>query len=283
MEQQQSEIETESSGVVEYTSQDVGDKLVDLNDNFSVYVYGQRRSGKTYCINHILDRIDERGIEYEFVALFSNTAANEEQWKQITPGFKFDAYDSEVVGQYIGEQRRRMEHNNAAEDIDKEEVPRIMIILDDCMSDKTVAHDTNLESLYTMGRHLNIDVITLVQDKKGCRPRIRGNSDLIIAFRSLSMIDREDLIRSFLAVTKVGREAFKLGVDFYEEVFRGHKHAALVVFLANSAGAADISDYAGRMLCPPKPPKHYDMGHNKYYKGGVMHEKAGVGVLKPLE
>ena len=115
-----------------------------------------------------------------------------------------------------------------------------------------------LGSLYFHGRHLNIDVISILQDPKALPPKVRNNSDIIVAFRSMNMLHRKDLIESYLSCAP-GREAYKAGEAYYEQVF-STKHSALIIDLAHSAGCKDFHEFAWRCEAPSEPPERYTMG-----------------------
>ena len=61
---------------------------------------------------------------------------------------------------------------------------RVLLVMDDCMSDKNWVKDPNILELFFNGRHYHISFMLTMQYSKGLPPEMRGNLDYIFLLAS---------------------------------------------------------------------------------------------------
>jgi hypothetical protein len=148
----------------------------DILDDFTILSIGRRRSGKTYTSRWILYHLRHR---YPFAIVITGTKVNN-FWAQYIPQeFIYHVDDmGSVLETILTRQQTILENPHLGID------PRMIVILDDVMTDKyKVRFSVPLSTIFTNGRHLKILLMVNVQDPRGVGPDLRENTDLAIVFR----------------------------------------------------------------------------------------------------
>lgn len=157
----------------------------DLPENFLLLMYGVRRCGKSTMLEHMLYTMRKRLKDYK-VYLFSSTASvDKDQYQYIPPDFKFTKIKKldDELAEILEDQETLLTSLKGEARKKAEERNRILIIMDDCVSEKIVRTSENLGYLAVAGRHVAVSVIILSQVIAGSGsvpPIVRTQADAII-------------------------------------------------------------------------------------------------------
>lgn len=183
-----------------------------LPNNFSSIIYGQRRSGKTTWVSWFLYWFQCRFRE---LYVFSSTAFNGHyqefapEW-HVFPRFREDILQMIIENQKAimgvecvggtscagdGQFSKQRFKTNSKSFIDKRP---ICIILDDVLDTiKDLRRSVALNTVFSMGRHLNMAVIVCTQYPTALPPSFRMNVDLAVIFNTHSFKVRDIVFRDY--------------------------------------------------------------------------------------
>jgi len=219
-----------------------------LPENFSMIIYGRRRSGKTFQLRHMVNSIKKRFTD---VYLFSDTAdLQDEDYDYIPSENRIKGLDEKKMQEIIQKQREIIEYNKQRKDKVKS---KPLIILDDIISDPQVRKSPVLNSLYTLGRHIECSVITLTQEiggKYGVPRVLRSNCDCIVGFFAHSEIDRKMICQQYASVTEGGSREGSL---YFKKIASSPYTSA--VFDLQNIQARKYEDYIYYYKVPNTKPK----------------------------
>jgi hypothetical protein len=171
----------------------------DLEGGFSCLLSASRRSGKTNMIKYLYNPFTE---VFDFIIFFSDTIHNVKYDFVEEPCF--NKFNPDVLQDLFTFQR---ETDNQF---------KILVIMDDCVSEKTKADDSIMQ-LYLTGRNWNISCIISSQVSTLISKKVRGNTDFVFIGKTNTPENRLNLINTFLVscvqcpenvTTKVGKEQF---------------------------------------------------------------------------
>ena len=147
--------------------------ITDIN-NLKFYQWGtlviisKRNSGKTVLIKNLILNICNN-FQYNAIFLFSETGYLEKQeWAYVDEFYNTDQIDDKQ-GKIIDYQKKELEKRG------KNKLKSIIIILDDIKINSK--NSTNLNMVFSLGRHLNLLIIISTQYSKSflLNPIIRSN------------------------------------------------------------------------------------------------------------
>ena len=183
-----------------------------LPSNFSSIIYGQRRSGKTTWVSWFLYWFQCRFRE---LYVFSSTAFNGHYQELCPEHHVFPRFREDILEMIIENQKTLMgiecqggtkcagdgiyskqSHvKNSKSFVDKRP---ICIILDDVLdSIKDLRRSVALNTVFSMGRHLNMAVIVCTQYPTALPPSFRMNVDLAVIFNTHSYKVRDIVFRDY--------------------------------------------------------------------------------------
>lgn len=136
--------------------------------------------------------------------------------------------------------------------VEKKDCPKILIILDDLISDPAVRKSKLLLKLYISGRHCVITTIFLTQTLNGIGPSMRKNVQLAIGYFLENEDDRKAFANSYLS-TKTNR----LGVMVFDRITKVPYQA--VVILNHIVEKQSPENYVRQYIANPKV-KDFKMG-----------------------
>lgn len=142
-----------------------------------IVLYGPSESGKTAMIGHLLGKLQDRKC-----AVVSRDASKLEKWHpDISTHHTLHGAIGAVAFLRDQTQNRQEEHVDAHQEAAASRVPRLVLVLDDCVSGVAgLSRDVNFRRLYYQGRHDNIVLIIAVQDDTGIHANFRKNASLSI-------------------------------------------------------------------------------------------------------
>jgi hypothetical protein len=155
-------------------------------------IIGKRGTGKTTLVNDILASIDN---DWDVVVAMSPHPDSRRALAKIFPeSCIHDSYDEEVINRILSTTR-----NLRSEGIDT----RVLLILDDgCMANPRVLKSTTMRDLYMNGRHLGIEVYSVIQYALDMPKCLRSQVDYVFAFREVSESPIRTLYTTFFSNIK---------------------------------------------------------------------------------
>ena len=220
--------------------------------NFTCIIFGRRGTGKSILLRDFLYKTKD---VYGQAHIFSQTAHLQKDLFDYVPKLNIHkGFDIDTMQRLYNEQERAcMEAEETVEG--KASVPILLFIFDDVISDANVRHCALYDSIYTMGRHIRIAMITLSQElmgRSGISKVGRVNSDLIMTFFPSSRYDREGVVNQYLSTSNDR----KIGMELVNDVTL-QDFTAIVMFVKKST--ADYTKYVYTYRVPEEtvnnPPK----------------------------
>tara|TARA_B110000196_G_scaffold81069_1_gene69814 strand:+ start:2975 stop:3844 length:870 start_codon:yes stop_codon:yes gene_type:complete len=238
------------------------------DDGFSAVFFGARRTGKTFLIEEVVSKLVAAGRRWSAAFLFSETAiVNQRQYEWISPVFKHDHVSEDTIGEIFKiQQKERSDAKKKGEDDDN--IPHVLVVADDVISDPTVRHSRVINKLYTQGRHYKIDVIILSQSiggGSGLPPVVRMNADAVVVFRPRSVRDRELISEWFLGIIESEGKGLRAGREYMKHVTL-EPFTAMVVDLAKQ-NVNELTDYVFRYKAEEKGVEPFRIGVEDHWDG----------------
>jgi len=235
------------------------EKLSKELDSISMIISAPRRSGKTHLIRDILFKMGQY-CKWDLIILYSETALFNVDYDYISDKFKFDHYDSEHLEKIINQQSHNM-IKYKKQKMKGKQPPKILIILDDCISGNKILYDENIAKLYTLGRHLKISVIFLTQHLNALSPKIKKNSDVLIFFRNPDLEQSKELQDRYMHLFNDDRKKISNIIDrIYDEPYK-----CVVVCVYKIQKAEKISDYIYYYRAPEAKPEQFRLGQPQFW------------------
>lgn len=235
--------------------------------DFTVALYGKRRSGKTFFLRQLLWHM--RWCFPECV-IFTKTKSDREFADLVPDECIIEGLKDDVLYRLIINQYKKLEkfYDGQFGELPYEANINLLVVLDDCLADQ-FRYNRLIDELFFNGRHLHIMLIITTQDSKGLPPAMKGNVDMAVVWRQFQKRSKEAM-----------REAF---ADFFEDDKEFDLVANTVyrtdnAVMAFSLSAKNISPseliFAG---VAPKTPRRFVLGHrgfwtdneNQLYKNGM--------------
>jgi hypothetical protein len=237
--------------------------------SFFAVVVGQRRSGKSFMVNHLLQKLTkDKSKKPDAIFLISRTLGTDvPSFEGIPPSFRFPNMD--VLEKYIIPKQIEVRDHNRQNKNKKFFTPvksNVVVVIDDFAVDNMLKNKT-LEELAKNGRHFSgthgsLSIILLTQSLTAVARQIRLNLDFLF-FNALSSIDEANMImreNGFFSMdtskkgTSAGRELYHNLVSMQDFRF--------IVLENYKQNKKDYPDYI----------KYYDAEYIKPFKffGGKM-------------
>lgn len=160
-----------------------------------VYVCAKRNSGKTNLVKWFVSM--ERKL-FSKVFLISPSESVSGEYKDIVdPQCILHEYSEEWVDGLIA----RLAQINRGIPKTSSHAKRVLLIMDDCMSEARWGDSPSLKKILSRGRHVFLSLVCLSQTINGFPPLVRSNSDFIL----ISQLNNQSL--------ETACEEFSNGVD----------------------------------------------------------------------
>lgn len=151
--------------------------LRNICDHATIALIAKRASGKSWLVKEIMK---VRKDIPSWVIICKTEKLNAFYSNLIPDSYIYYNFESEILDRIFARQKRLNEDNKLRKKIGKKEKDdRVMLVMDDCMSDKSWIKDPNIGELFFNGRHYHISFILTMQYSKGLPPDMRGNLDYI--------------------------------------------------------------------------------------------------------
>lgn len=150
----------------------------------SVLMVGASGSGKTTLFMRLMTEKHFYKGFHKFVFLFSETARLDDSFKKLKlkKNHIFDTEEEMIKNLNIifQAQKRNVELNGIMK------APKILLVFEDLTTNEKLMRNSVFKSLWTLGRHLNIQVIAMIHKYKALPRTQRLNAMNIIYFRGSS-------------------------------------------------------------------------------------------------
>ena len=208
-------------------------------------IVGKRGSGKSKCLVDLLYNMPP----VDFVIGMAPTEETIQTFRQFIPdGCIYHQFNQNKLEQMIALQREMV----------KKQINRsFLLILDDCLYEKSVLKSTAMRELFLNGRHLHIAMIICAQYVMDLSPDLRTNVDYIFAMRENIIANRAKLHKFFYGM-------FEKYEDFAKTMDATTSNFGSMV-LDNTAKSNEIEDcvywYRANINVPP-----FKLGKGVFWK-----------------
>ncbi len=162
-----------------------------IGTDWTIIVLGKRRSGKSKWIQSLCGNYFRPF--FPRVVVFTKTKCSGEYSKFVPEAHIHEGLDEEILNKYFTMQKKYKELHKKGEFHGN---MRLLIILDDCLSDQ-IKYKKTIDEVFFEGRHIDICFIASSQDFKGINPACTSNADLAVVFNFRSERDKEAVRTKF--------------------------------------------------------------------------------------
>jgi len=183
--------------------------LNDLCDHATIALIARRASGKSWLVKEILKT---RKDIPSSVVICKTEKLNSFYSHLIPDSFIYYNYESDILGRIFARQKKLSQDNKKRTKLKKKaKDDRVLLIMDDCMSDKKWIKDPEIGELFFNGRHYHISFILTMQYSKGLPPDMRGNLDYIFLLAEDFLCNRKRLYDDYAGMFP--------SFDIFQQVF----------------------------------------------------------------
>jgi len=229
-------------------------ELADVGLDYTFGFFGKRREGKSFTMRWLMYHMR---TEFPRVYVFTNTSFNGFWQRMVPEGKVFPTYMPGVLQAIISQQEQFLKDQENVPEQDRAN-PRVMIILDDCISQK-LQNDEVLRTLFYNGRHLKFCLMISLQYCRGLPPGMRTNFDMAFAFRLQSIEQREAFAEAFLGHLdkRVGQET----LETYS--WQDHETKQRQVLVVDISGNKPIDEMLS--ACQPQEVPEFRVGCKEFW------------------
>lgn len=165
---------------------------------FTISIASKRNSGKSYAISAIIKELLKRK-KVDLVLVMSGSAGLNNDYNFLPKKLVIN-FNEEILKNLWAKQVATPE----------EKRHHILLVLDDCLSDKSAVNSQTVQSIFTLGRHCFLSCIVASQVSSWLlSPTIKQNSDMIL----WSKLNRQQLETLWSSTSHMDRKEF---IDFSE-------------------------------------------------------------------
>ena len=234
--------------------------------SFNCIITSKTNSGKSVLLNDIVFQIKDW---YSAIYVFSMTSYlqpdlfNYAPKENIINGFCENALSD------IWNKQEEMVMKLKTTKTREENIPKILILYDDLISDPNVRNSPMLKRMFVAGRHCKISQIFLTQSFTAIPPVLRKNCAIAIAFYLDNYADREAFAKSYLSTKNV-----KLGIMIFDNLTKEPYQSICVL---NCKVTSNPSEYIRIFKANLKVPK-FKIGKHKSIKHSILFEQPSSGI-----
>lgn len=156
----------------------------------TVVITGKRHTGKSVLLTDVMYHMRNK---VDLVVGICPTERGSGTLRKIAPKlFTYTKFDIGIIQKIIDTQDAILSNGMPA--------LRVMLVLDDCMSDRSMLNKVQVRNLFMNGRHIKLGIILTAQYMMDLPSSIRTNIDFVFSFREPSVGNRERLYRNFFGV-----------------------------------------------------------------------------------
>lgn len=234
--------------------------LKNLKNHCTIALIAKRRSGKSVLVKDIMRTKNDIPSS---VVISRTEKLNKCYGNNMPDSYIYYNFDTDILSRIFKRQNRLIEDNNKRKKNNKYlKDDRVLLIMDDCMSDKNWIKDPNILELFFNGRHYHLSFILTMQYSKGLPPDMRANLDYIFLLAEDFICNRKRLYEDYAGMFP--------SFDVFQQVFTELTDDFGCMVIDNSNHSKNIEDkvfwYKAKMV------EEFDIGdkvyrkfHSKYY------------------
>ena len=195
--------------------------LNDMCEHATIAMVAKRNTGKSVLIKDILKT---RNSIPAPVIICKTEKLNSSYGDHVPDSFIYYNFDTKILTRIFNRQKRLISDNEKRKRKGKAlKDDRVMLIMDDCMSDSKWVKDPNISELFFNGRHYHVSFILALQYSKGLPPAMRGNLDYIFLLAEDFKCNRKRLYDDYAGMFP--------SFDIFDQVFTEmtENHGCMVI------------------------------------------------------
>jgi hypothetical protein len=207
--------------------------------NRTLTLVAKRNSGKSFLVKHLLQY-----EAYKFAKIFviCPTESINHFYSDIIPAnCIFDTYSEEWAEMLI------MKLTIANSNKKPEEQKKVLLILDDLISDLDFHHSKTLKNIYSRGRHYGLGILVTTQYLNSISPLIRNNTDYL--FVGQQNKQSVELLQAQFQSGDISK------IDFMKMYYRCTTDYNFLLINCNSVKDTDLNSIYGVIKTPEKEMK----------------------------
>lgn len=169
--------------------------------HFAMCVVGPRNRGKSLLIRNLLLRKDMlknifKSPNYQIIIspnIDVNGDFDEVEGKCV---YKFDHFDKEMLNELMKTQATLIKKHG------RKRTPEILIVGDDILDSGMLNFHSNVERIFSRGRHINMNIILVSQHLNRISRTMRLNCDYFIFFMPNNETELDDFLEQFISKPK---------------------------------------------------------------------------------
>jgi hypothetical protein len=166
-------------------------ELDDLKTPCNMIFSGSTMCGKTTLLRKLLKQLIPK---HDMTLVLAPTANVSKDYEEYKSDERFQVRHKKIgerLKELIEKQRELVENKG------KDKASGILLILDDCLGDKSLAFGGELDHFSTKSRHYKISIIILTQSLRRVPHTFRMNTRYIMAFSSANFKELEAILEEF--------------------------------------------------------------------------------------
>jgi hypothetical protein len=229
-------------------------KITDMVEDCTIALIAKRATGKSFLTREIL--YQKRKIPS--AVIISKTEKLNKFYGDFIPDvYIHNEFSPDILEKiYIRQLKLSEENENREKEDKKPKDDRVMLVMDDCMSDKKWVKEQTIQELFFNGRHYHISFILTMQYSMGIPPEMRSNFDYIFLLAEDFVSNKKRLYEHYAGMFP----------DFntFRQVFDNVTSDYGVMVINNRIHSQDITEKVFWYKAKPVP--NFKLGCNKYLK-----------------
>jgi hypothetical protein len=206
--------------------------IINMCEHATICLIAKRATGKSFLVKEIL--FHKRNIP-TIIAISKTEKLNSFYSDFIPDSYIYSDFSSEILSRLFKRQSQIIEDNKRRDKEDKEKKDgSVMLIMDDCLSQKGWTRDSNILELFYNGRHSLISFILTIQYAVGIPPDLRSNFDYIFLLAEDAVSSRKRLYDHYAGMFPT--------FDIFQQVFNELTDNYGVMVINNRIHSKNLTD-----------------------------------------
>jgi hypothetical protein len=234
-------------------------QINEMVDHCTIAMIAKRATGKSFLTKEIMYQKKNLAAS---IAISRTEKLNGFYTDFIPDSYIYSEYSSDILSRIYQRQEQMNEDNKKR--ISNGKKPKddsIMLIMDDCMSDKKWLKDPNIAEMFFNGRHHHLSFILTMQYAVGIPPEMRSNFDYIFLLAEDTINNRKKLYEHYAGMFPT--------FDIFQQVFSDLTENYGMMVINNRVHSKNITDKVFWYRAKPVPA--FKVGSKKFRK---FHDEA---------
>jgi hypothetical protein len=207
-------------------------KINEMVEHCTIAMIAKRATGKSFLTREIMYQKKNLAAS---VAISRTEKLNGFYTNFIPDSYIYSEYSSDILSNIYRRQSQMNEDNKRRiKDGKKPKDDSIMLIMDDCMSDKKWLKDPNIAEMFFNGRHHHLSFILTMQYAVGIPPEMRSNFDYIFLLAEDTINNRKKLYEHYAGMFPT--------FDIFQQVFSDLTENYGMMVINNRVHSKNITD-----------------------------------------